>query len=188
MSQIYKNQSAGPPPPGSVISLTPDSAGSAILPNGAGTIFVTGLPTGAQQSTLDSNFETFNAGANTMQIAHRYQGTGTTIDAATTTLITIPVTVASTMSASVLISGIEASIPSGVGGSIDGLVFRGGGAAIFIASANKYISESDPLINGCDLNINASGNNLIVTVTGKLGFTIEWYAIATIVLKSFIIN
>lgn len=185
MSNFYVSAAGLPPPPGSVTNLTPD-LGATVVPDGAGNINVTGLPTGVNQSTLDSNFETFNAGTSTMQVAHRYQGVGTTIGASTTTLITIPVTAASTMSVSCTLAGIEATIPSGVGGSIDGLVFRGAGAATFIASANKYIAESNPLIAGCDLNVSTSANNLIITVTGIAGFTIEWYAIATIVQKTFI--
>ena len=184
MSEYHINPNSLPPPAGSVIELTPDS-GVAVTPT-AGNINLTGLDTATNQSTPDSNFQTFNAGTSTMQFAHRYQGSGTTVGATTTTLITIPVTVASTMAISCTVAGIEGSIPSGVGGAMDGIVFRGGGAAIFIGEANKYISESDPLISGCDLNVSTSGNNLIVTVTGKAGFTIEWYAIATIVQKTFI--
>jgi len=185
LSQIYKNNGGVVPPPGTVIELTPD-LGAAVVPDGSGNINLTGLPTGAAQSTPDSNFETFNAGTSTMQFAHRYQGSGTTVGAVTTTLITIPVTVASTMAITCTVAGIEGTIPSGVGGSLDAVVFRGGAGAIFIGSANQYITESDPLIVGCSLNVSTSGNNLIVTVTGVAGFTIEWYSIATIVEKTFI--
>lgn len=186
MSQIYKTQT-GSSPSGPVVELTPD-VGAVVIPDGSGNINLTGAPTGAGSSSLDSNFETFNAGTSTMQFAHRYQNSVTTSDGAgqTQTILTVPVTVSTAMSVHAQVAGIEASIPSGVGGSIDGAVFRGGGGATTITTANKYIDVSSSSINGCDLNVSVSGNNLIVTVTGVATFTIEWYCIATIVQKSFI--
>jgi hypothetical protein len=66
MSQIYKNASSGPPPPGSLISLTTDD-GTIVSPNVAGTIFVhdTGLNTigniSSNSITINSFFWTVTA-------------------------------------------------------------------------------------------------------------------------------
>ena len=182
MSQIYKPGTGGGPPVDAVLQLTPD-LGAPVTPT-AGNINLTGLDTGTAQSTPDTNFETFNAGTSTMQFAHRYQGSGTTVGAATTTLITIPVTVASTMNIEVQVAGIEAT-PLGVGGEVRGTVFRGGGAPTVLSISDKVVRASAPLA-ASTYDISVSGNNLIVTVTGVAAHTIEWYAIAWIVQKSFI--
>lgn len=184
MSQIYKAATSNPPPPGFVVSLTPD-LGAAVVPNGSGTINLTGLPTGTAQSTADSNFETFNAGTSTMQIAHRYQGGATTTDGTTpVTILTIPVTVASTMNITAQLSGIN-SAPAGVGGEISGTVFRGGAGATLLGVPDKVVRSSVAL-SAATFDVNASGNNLIVTVTGVAATNIEWYIIAQIVNQSFI--
>ena len=183
MSQIYKRTSSGPPPAGTVVELTPD-LGGVVVPDGSGNINLSGLQTGAFSSVADSNFETFKSGTSTMQFAFRYQGAGTTVGATTTTLITIPVTAASVMNAEAQIAGIEAT-PLGVGGEARGTVFRGGGGATVLGVPDKAVRASSALA-ACSFDINVSGNNLIVTVTGVAGKTIEWYAIAWVAQKTFI--
>lgn len=183
MSQIFKPIQSSPAPPGFVLELTPDS-GAAVVPDVSGNINLTGLPTGANQSSPDSNFETFNAGTSTMQIAHRYQSNATTVGAATVTILSIPVTVASTMNIESQIAGITAT-PDGVGGEVRGTVFRGAGAPIVIGIVDAVVRATPALVTS-SYNISVSGNNLIVTVTGVAGQTIEWYIIAEIVNKSFI--
>lgn len=174
---------SSPPPPTGVLELTPD-LGAVVVPDGSGNINLTGLPTGSGSSVPDSNFETFNAGTSTMQFAFRYQGAGTTIGAVTTTILTIPVTVASTMNISVQFAGIEAT-PLGVGGEASGTVFRGAGAPTVLGVPDKVVRASAALA-AASVDINVSGNNLVFTVTGVAGKTIEWYAIGWIVQKPFI--
>jgi hypothetical protein len=82
------------------------------------------------------------------------------------------------------IAGIE-STPLGVGGELSGTVFRGGGAPSVLGVPDKVVRASAALA-ACAFNVSVSGNNLIVTVTGVAGKTIEWYAIGWIVQKSFI--
>lgn len=178
MSQIYKTNTGGGGG-GSINTLTPDSGG--VISPTANNINIFG------QTATDSNFVTTNVGSSTMTVTHKYQGAATTSDGAgqTQTILTIPVTVATSMTIRAMVAGIEAT-PLGVTGEISGGVFRGAGGATPITTANKFIDVSDPSISGCDLNVTTSGNNLIVTVTGKATFTIEWYCIAEIVSKSFI--
>ena len=186
MSQIYKNQGGGGGG-GAVFKIQPDH-GANVTPVG-GTIIATGgggSPNYA--SPFDINLETFNNGTNVLQVAMRFRGQVTTSDGAgqTQTILSIPVTVASNMVVEAFITGIEASIPSGVGGTITGSVFRGAGAATLIGTGNKFLTTSDPLIGASDITITASGNNLIVTVTGTATYTIEWYCVAIMVEKTFI--
>lgn len=183
MSQIYKSGSGSGPIPGGVLKLTPD-LGVAVVPDINGNINVTGAPTGANQSVNDSNFETYNAGTSTMQVARRYQGSATTVGAVTSTVITIAVTVASVMNIEAQVAGIE-STPLGVGGEVRGTVFRGGGGATLLGTPDNVVRAS-ALLAAAAFTVNVSGNNLIVTVTGVAGRTIEWYVIADITQKSFI--
>ena len=172
---------------GIVKSLTPD-VGSAVTPNGAGTIIVSGQPTGANQSINEDNFYTYNAGTSDLQIAHKYQASGTTTDGVTdVTLLTIPVTVASSINITAQLAGIE-STPLGVGGEISGTVFKGAaGTGVLLGVPDKVVRASVPLAAATfNLSVDGGGNNLLLTVKGVAGKIIEWYVIAEIVVKSFI--
>lgn len=185
MSQIYKTQTAVAPP-GTVLALQPDS-GANVIPTGAGVIQVSGQPSGANQSVPEDNFFTYNAGTSDLQIAHKYQAGGTTVGAATTILLTIPITVASSINIQAQLAGIEAT-PLGVGGEVRGTVFKGGaGTGVLLGTPDKVVRASAALAGSTfDVSVDGGGNNLLLTVTGIAGKTIEWYVIAEIVVKSFI--
>lgn len=186
MSQIYKNSAGSPPPPGTVLKLTPD-LGAAVTPDGSGNINLTGVNPGLPNTTTSSNFETFNDGANTMLFDFRYQGTATTSDGAgqTQTVVTIPVTAGSVMTALALVTGIEASQANAVGGQNTAVVYRAGGGATLLATGDLLIGTT-AAIAGATFVITTSGNNLIVQVTGVATFTIEWSCVVIISFKSFI--
>jgi hypothetical protein len=190
MSQIFKPMTSSPAPPGFVLSLTPDGidgstgTGTPVVPDVNGNINITGLPTGSGNSSPDSNFETFNDGTSTLQIAHRYQGPATTVGATTSTILTIPSTVASIINIEAQLAGITGT-PDGVGGELRGTVFRGAGAPTVIGITDAVVRATAAL-TAASYTVSVSGNNLIVTVTGVAGQTIEWYIIAEIVVKSFI--
>jgi hypothetical protein len=178
MSQIYKNVTGS----GTAVvqTLTPD-VGGAISPTG-GNINVLGTGTATGQTVPDNNFETFNIGSSTMLICHRYQGSVDTSDGAgqTQTVFSFPMTAGSTISIEAQVSGFEATIPGGTGGSITGAGFRGGAGATLIASGNKLLGRSTATLAATDFDLSVSGNNLIVTVTGQPTYTMSWYCIATI--------
>ena len=184
MSQIFKPIQASPPPPGFLEELTPDF-GAPVLPDVSDNINILGAPAiQANQWTPDTNFATYNAGTSTMQIAHRYQGSATTVGATTSTILTIPVTVASVINIEAQLAGITGT-PDGVGGELRGTVFRGAGAPTVIGITDAVVRATASLTTA-SYTVNVSGNNLIVTVSGVLAQTIEWYIIAEIVNKSFI--
>lgn len=176
MSQFFIGGSVTPPPPGVVVALHPDS-GANVVPDGSGVIDITGI------TTTDTNFETFNGGTSILQVAHRYQGSATTVGATTQTILTIALTAGSTMNVQCQLAGIE-STPLGVGGEIRGTAFRGGSSTL-LGVPDKVVRASAPLASAT-FDISVSGNDLIVTVTGVAAHTIEWYVIAEIVVKTFI--
>lgn len=178
MSQIYKDVTASGTV--DVETLTPD-VGGAISPTG-GTINVLGTGVATGQVVADNNFETFNIGSSTLLISHRYQGSIDTSDGLgqTRTVFSFPMTAGSTISIIAQVCGFQATIPAGVGGSITGSAFRGGGGATLIAAGNKLSGTSSATISAADFDLSVSGNNLIVTVTGQPTYTISWYCIATI--------
>lgn len=185
MSQAGANSGSNSPS-GDVNSLTPD-VGASVVPT-AGAIALTGQPTGSGSNVPEDNFYTYNAGTSAMQIAHRYQDSGTTTDGVTpVTLLTIPITVASCINISAQLAGIEAT-PTGVGGEIRGTVFKGGaGTGVLLGTPDKVVRASAALAAATfDVAVDGGGNNLLLTVTGVAGKTIEWYVIAEIVVKSFI--
>ena len=188
MSQAgANNNSAGPPPVGAVLQLTPDF-GAAVTPDGSGNINLTGVnPGGINNTTTSSNFETFNDGANTMLFDFRYQGIATTSDASgqTKTIVTIPVTAGGTITAFVLVSGIEASDANAVGGQNTAVVYRAGAGATLLTTGDLLIGTTAP-IAGATFVITTSGNNLIVQVTGVATFTIEWSCVVIISQRTFI--
>lgn len=189
MSQFYINSAGIAPPPGSVVALQPDvTTHGNVVPDGSGVIQVSGQPSGANNSVPEDNFYTYNAGTSDLQIAHKYQGAGTTTDGVTAvTLLTIPITVASTMNIQAQLAGIEAT-PLGVGGEIRGTVFKGGaGTGVLLGVPDKVVRASAPLAAATfDVSVDAGKNNLLLTVTGVAGKTIQWYVIAEIVVKAFI--
>lgn len=130
-----------------------------------------------------------SSGGNTLtiQLTNRLQGTATTSDGAgqTQTILTYAMNVASTVTFEVSLAAIEASGPNGVGGFVSGTVFRGGGAPLVIGIVDVQ-SNTTAALNGATFNLTVSGNNAIITVTGKAGFLIEWVAVATFVQKVFI--
>lgn len=186
MSQAGANSGSNSPS-GDVSALKPD-VGANVVPNGSGVIAVTGQPTGVADNVPEDNFETFNAGTSSIQVAHKYQKGGTTTDGITAvTLLTIPITVASVINISAQLAGIEAS-PTGVGGEIRGTVFKGGaGTGVLLGVPDKVTRASAALAAATfNISVDGGGNNLLLTVTGAAGKTIEWYVIAEIVVKSFI--
>jgi hypothetical protein len=187
MSQAGANNSGSPPPPGTVLKLTPDS-GAAVVSDGSGNINLTGIDPGSlPNTTTSSNLITYNDGANTMLFDFRYQGKTTTSDGAgqTQIVVSIPVTAGGVITALALVTGIEASDANAVGGQNTAVVYRAGGGATLLTTGDLLIGTTTPIV-GATFVITTSGNNLIVQVTGVATFTIEWSCVVIISQKTFI--
>lgn len=101
-------------------------------------------------------------------------GSGQTVGAVTADLMTIPMgAVAGTMVVEVKVIGFESTTPAGCGYNIIAAFRTTGAAASLIGVTDKYVAEEAALI-GCDVDVLASANNIVVRATGTAGLTVNW--------------
>lgn len=104
------------------------------------------------------------------------KGTGQTIGAVTADLITIPLgATPTTYTIEAKVAGFEATTPAGNGYNLICVARTTGIASSVVGVEDKYVAE-DAALAGCDANFVASGNDIIVRVTGVAGLTINWAA------------
>ena len=110
-------------------------------------------------------------------------GSGQTIGAVTTNLITIALgATPATYAIEARIAGFESTTPAGCGYSLFGTFRTTGAAAVICGTVDKITNEEVALV-AANATIVASGNNAIVQVTGVAGLTIDWnaFSIQTVV-------
>lgn len=178
MSQIYKSTSSGPPPPGTVVTLTGDTGTNPVPPDGAGNINVFGDPTAPGIITRG------DIATNTVFVGLEQPttcGTGQTIDVGTADLVTL--NLGATPATYTLIGNIagKALTASGIGGQSIG-TFRTDGATATLINSVDNIFNKDLAIVGASYTFVASGNNVIYRATGSLGSVINWNGCVTYVL------
>lgn len=172
MSQIYKSSASGPVPP-TVPTSFPTDVNSPAVP-AANILNVFG---GDIATNNDNGIQTDgSSGSNTLtvQLTNRMTGIVTTVDATPTVVLTFP------LSATPGVYYIEGDLvafditdTAGAAYSFSSAVRSTGAAAIEIGTEFKDLFE-EPLISAADFTISASGNNLLVTVTGIAATTIDW--------------
>ena len=176
MSQIYKNASSGPPPPGSVTDLEGDDS-VVVPPDGAGIIHTLGDPLAPGIITRG------DAGTNTEYFGLEQPttcGTGTTIDVGTADLVTLALgATPATYTLSANVAG-KAATQSGIGGTLFG-VARTDGATVTIINVNAAALDSDLILAGASFAFVASGGSVILRATGSLGTVINWKGCITYV-------
>lgn len=171
MSQIQSFLESAGPGPGPVLSLTGDSGG-AVAPNGAGTIFVDGEdnPGLAIMAQTEGGLE-----ANHLSILP-YSFDSTTIGAVTNTIysLAIPNNFVATVRARIVAQ--NTTFTACAGGDIIVVGRNPGGTGVVATSGGSgivtdYVGNPPPTVIGT-----ASGNNLIIQVTGVTGQTWLWTA------------
>lgn len=106
-------------------------------------------------------------------------GTGTTVGAATTTIVTLALgAVPGVYLFRVDLVGFDPTTPLGVAYFITACIRTTGAAGVEVTSESGDDFEEGVLI-GCDYNITALGNSMILEVTGVAGKTINWKASVT---------
>ena len=175
MSQIYKNSSSGPPPPGTVTDLTGDTGTNPVPPDGANNINVFGDPTAPGIVTRG------DAASSTLFIGLEQPttcGTGQTVNTGTVDLVTIPLgAAAATFQFSTNVVG-KALTASGIGGASHG-TFRTDGATATEISVDNDFANADLVLSGASFTLLASGNDVILRATGSLGTVINWKGCVT---------
>ena len=106
-------------------------------------------------------------------------GTGTTIGAVTSDLITINLgAIPTTYIIEAKIAGFENTTPTGCAYNLICGARTTGAAASIVAPQDKYIAEGGGLL-GCDGYFVAVGNTIVVRVLGTAGLTIRWKSLTT---------
>ena len=172
MSQFYQGVTSGALPPSVPTSFVTDS-GTA-TPTGNVLNVVT--PGGGTQG-----ISTSGAGSTiTITLAGAVIGSAQTIGAVTSTLLTIPMANNSCLTLDVLISAFESTLPGVAGSSLIASFIRtGAGVPALVAKPDDQQNIS-PLLSGVSYQITGSGANVLVTVTGQAGVTINWTGTARI--------
>ena len=110
----------------------------------------------------------------TVLLTNRLQGTGSTIGAVDTDIVTFPLGVTpATYVFKISIAGFEPTTPAGCIYSIEGGVRTDGATATVIGTPDKIANEEAALI-ACNANLVASGNSAVIRVTGTAGLTVTW--------------
>lgn len=105
-----------------------------------------------------------------------------TIGAVTNTITTIPLTLAGTYTFEVRVSAWETGGTAAKGFSVNGVARSDGVAATLISDADGF-NHSDAALNTADVNLEDSGINILIRVTGVDGLTINWGAITVYVFR-----
>lgn len=175
MSQIYKSLTSGPVPPTVATSYVTD-VNSPAIPAG-NVLNVYGNDT---VDNVDSGLQTDgSSGSNTLtvQLSNRETGTLTTSDDTPTTIIsfTMPA-LAGTYYVYGNVEAYEAGTPSGGAYSFSGGYLTDGVTSSELGTEFHDTFQSAALLTS-DISLSASGNNVIVTVIGVIGLTINWNAL-----------
>lgn len=139
-------------------NVPPDGGGNLSLVAGAGITITDDIPGNSITISADGT----------------YTGTATTVDASTATLLTIPMADNSSTTFDVLIAGYESTLPAAVGSSLIASFIRSGGGVPTVIQDPDDQQNLSAILSSVSYSITGSGANVIVTVTGQAGVTINW--------------
>lgn len=105
-------------------------------------------------------------------------GTATTVGATTATILTIPMSDNSAMSLDILISAYESTGPAAAGSNLIATMIRSGGGVPTIVDDADDAQNLSGTLSASAYQLSGSGSDILVTVTGQAGLTINWKAVA----------
>lgn len=107
-------------------------------------------------------------------LTNRVQGSGTTVGATTTAIITFPLPAgAGNYAFEFYGTGYAASGPYGTAYNILSCIRSTGAAATLVGTSDESYVE-DAALGASDLQVTVAGNSVIVNATGDTGLTINW--------------
>lgn len=172
MSQIYKDRATGPVPPAVPTSFVTDVNSPAIP-----ALNILNLVGGDVTTDNANGIRTDgSSGSNTLtvQLTNRLQGTGSTVGAVTTDLVTFSLGASpATYVIEANFAAFESTTPAGAGYSLFGTVRTTGAAASLVGTPDKINNENTALIPST-ADIVVSGNSVILRVTGTVALTVNW--------------
>lgn len=168
MSQAGIVTSSGGGGGGPLDTLTGD-IGGAISPDGANNInLLTGVGLTSTGVAVTNTI--------TFTLDNSNEGITTTVGAVTGDVLTIPMgAVPGTLTIEARVSAFDAVTPSGAGYQLIAMFRTTGVAATQIGTTENVINEEAALATA-NADFLASGNNVVLRVTGVVGLTIDWKA------------
>jgi len=182
MSQIYKSSASGPVPPTVATTYVTDVNSPAIP-----ALNILNVPGNDTTANNNNGIRTDgSSGSNTLtvQLTNRLQGTGTTVGATTADLVTFSLgATPGAFNFELKVVGFDSATPSATGFTILGTMRTSGAAATLVGTPDETVIENAAMLT-CDVDMVASGNNLIIRSTGVAGLTISWNVVSTYVFTS----
>ena len=178
MSQIYKSVASTPAVP---IQFTTDVKNDTLVGPGnvipaANNLNVFG------SSTVQNNSNGIRTDANPnngedlyVELTNRISLTTTTTDATPTSIAVMTPVTGSSLTFTLTLTAYDSANNLALGGEQIGLA-RSAGGTVTVIGTNDTFDEYDGALAANDWEIQSSGANLILTVTGVVGHTIDWYA------------
>lgn len=164
---------------GVVISNTTTTGALAALTltNGQIVIGATGLPPVAATLTAGTGISITNAANSiTISTSSSTSGTATTVGAVTADVITLDLgATPATYALEGRVAAFESATPSGFTSQIDG-AFRTTGVVATEIDDQDPVNNREAALAAAVIDFVASGNNMILRVTGVAGLTINWVA------------
>lgn len=172
MSQIYKDLTSGPVPPGVPTQFTADDATIAIPAANNLNVFsrdttdnnVNGVQTTADPNGSDNLY---------VELTNRVQGIASTSGAATAAIITFTPTVVGTYSFEFRIAVYNETSLLGAGYSLFGAIRFDGVNSNICDIFDEIVNEEGTMTN-LDIAVAVAGANVLVNGTGYLGQEINW--------------
>lgn len=160
---------------GGVQTLTGNSGG-AVSPTGGGTINIIGASGVAVAGNPGTNTLTITASGNTFTVS--------TVDATPTAIFTQALTASQAAIINASIVGAKADFSAALTGAIIGGARRGAAGGAHLVGAPSLLYSEDAGGTPPEIDINVSGNNVIVYVTGQAATTYNWSANIIVQLQS----
>lgn len=178
MSQAGIISTSGGPPPPTVPTTFVTDVNSPAIP----ALNILNVPGGSSTSNNNNGIRTDgSSGSNTLtfQLTNRLTGSGTTVGAVNTDLVTFDLgATPGTYIIEAKVVGYTTTGPASTGYTVIGTVATTGAAASIIGIPDETPIEDISLISS-DVDFIASGNNFIVRVLGVAGTSLNWRVLAT---------
>lgn len=178
MSQIYKSLTSGPVPPQVPTSFQTDNGTAVPLAN----VLIIHADDSRENNTNGIIAKGGIVGTGTQNevdviITNRLQGTGTTVNAGTSDIITFTPTVVGTYAMEIRVAAYNTTSLLGAGYSLFGAIRFDGVNSNICDPFDPLDNEEGTMIN-TGLDILVSGANVILRSTGYAAQTINWSAVA----------
>jgi len=166
--------------------LPPDVATSYTTDSGVAVPAANNLNVLATDTTANDNdgINTVGSGSTvTVQLTNRLQGSGSTVGAVTTDLVTFPLGASpGTFTFDISVAGFESTTPASCGYQLFGTIRTDGATATVVGTPDRIANE-EAALTACQASLTVSGNNAVIQVLGTAGLTVNFNTVATYVFR-----